>query len=57
MIENHTAFQGYYFFEHIGGDKNARDKFKDHEHYAHTKEFIEKYDMPAFDENYNTMTL
>ncbi|MFN3236680.1 MAG: HD domain-containing protein [Pseudomonadales bacterium] len=57
LLENHTAFQGYYFFEFIGADKNAREKFKDHPHYEYTKEFIEKYDMPAFDENYDTMKL
>ena len=57
MLENHTVFQGYYYFDLIGGDKNARDKFRDHPHYEHTREFIEKYDMPAFDENYDSMTL
>lgn len=57
LLENHTAFQGYYFFEYVGGDKYAREKFKDHPHYEYTKEFIEKYDMPAFDENYDTMPL
>ena len=57
MLENHTVFQGYYYFDLIGGDKNARDQFRDHPHYEHTREFIEKYDMPAFDENYDSMTL
>ena len=57
LLEHHTAFQGYYFFEFIGADKNAREKYKDHPAYEHTKEFIEKYDMPAFDENYDTMSL
>ena len=47
MLENHTEFQGYYYFEHLGGDKNARDVHKDSPHFEHTKEFIEKYDMPA----------
>ncbi|MGB0692032.1 MAG: HD domain-containing protein [Pseudomonadales bacterium] len=57
MLENHTVFQGYYYFEHLGGDKNARDVHKDSPHFEHTKEFIEKYDMPAFDENYDSMSL
>jgi len=57
MLENHTVFQGYYYFEHLGGDKNARDQHKDNPHFEHTKEFIEKYDMPAFDENYDSMAL
>jgi len=57
MLENHTVFQGYYYFEHLGGDKNARDVHKDSPHFEHTKEFIEKYDMPAFDENYDSISL
>jgi len=57
MLENHPVFQGYYYFQHIGGDRNARDQFKDHPHYAHTLEFIEKYDMPAFDHGYESMPL
>lgn len=57
MLENHTVFQGYYYFEHLGGDKNARDVHKDSPHFEYTKEFIEKYDMPAFDENYDSMSL
>tara|TARA_R110002072_G_scaffold20841_4_gene75213 strand:- start:33366 stop:33917 length:552 start_codon:yes stop_codon:yes gene_type:complete len=57
MVENHTAFQGYYFFEFVGADKNAREKFVDHPAYQHTRDFIEKYDMPAFDENYDTMSI
>ena len=57
MLENHTIFQGYYYFHHIGGDKNARDVHLGNPHFEYTKEFIEKYDMPAFDENYDSMTL
>ncbi len=57
MLANHTIFQGYYYFEHVGGDKNARDVHKDSPHFEHTREFIEKYDMPAFDENYDSMSL
>ena len=57
MLENHTVFQGYYYFEHLGSDKHARDRFKDHPYYQYTKEFIEKYDMPSFDQDYDTMSL
>ena len=57
MVENHTVFQGYYYYEHLGADKNARDVHKDNPHFEHTKQFIDKYDMPAFDETYDTMPL
>lgn len=57
MLENHPIFQGYYYYEHIGGDKNKRDQFKDNPHFEHTREFIEKYDMPAFATDYDSMSL
>ena len=49
MVKHHGIFQGYYFFHYLGLDRNLRDQFKDHPHYAQTLEFIEKYDAPAFD--------
>jgi predicted HD phosphohydrolase len=49
MVEKHGIFQGYYFFHHIGMDRNLRDNFKAHEHYGRTEEFCAKYDGPAFD--------
>ncbi len=57
LLANHTVFQGYYYFEHLGGNKDAREKHKGNPHYEHTLEFIEKYDMPAFDENYDTLPI
>ena len=49
MVKHHGIFQGYYFFHYMGLDRNLRDQYKDHPHYAQTLEFIEKYDAPAFD--------
>ena len=41
----------------ICGDRNARDKFKDHEHYQATINFCENYDQSSFDPNYKSMSL
>ena len=57
MLQNHPIFQGYYYFEYLGGNKDAREKFADHPHYEHTKEFVELYDMPAFDSEYDSLPL
>ena len=57
MLENHPIFQAYYYNEHMGGDKNAREKFKDNPHYEHAREFVDNYDMPAFDPSYESMNL
>ena len=57
MVQNHGIFQGYNFFHHIGMDRNMRDMFKGHAHYARTEEFIALYDDPAFDGHYETLPL
>lgn len=57
MVANHGAFQGYYFFEHIGLDKNMRDQFKDHPHYEYTAQFCHLYDQKAFDKDYESEPL
>jgi predicted HD phosphohydrolase len=57
MVQNHGIFQGYNFFHHIGLDRNLRDNFKGHEHYARTEEFIALYDNPAFDAKAETLPI
>ena len=57
IVQNHGIFQGYNFFHHLGLDRNMRDKFRDHPHYAAAVEFIDKYDCPAFDPDYDTLPL
>src|SRR5690606_8605718 len=49
MVQNHGIFQGYYFFHHLGLDRDMRERFAGHEHYARTEEFCALYDNPAFD--------
>ncbi len=57
MVEHHGMFQGYYFFHHVGLDRNMRDQFLDHPHYARTAEFCELFDSPAFDTRGETLPL
>jgi predicted HD phosphohydrolase len=52
MVEHHGVFQGYYFWHHIGLDRNTRDRFRGHEFYDYTEEFCAKYDQVAFDAEY-----
>jgi len=49
MVEKHGIFQGYYFFHHIGMDRNMREQFRGHPHFARTAHFCDKYDGPGFD--------
>jgi predicted HD phosphohydrolase len=57
ICENHGAFQGYYYFHYVGMDRNVRDNFRDHPHFAACAEFCEKYDQSAFDPDYDTLPL
>lgn len=57
IVQQHGLFQGYYFFHHIGLDRDAREVFRGHPSFAVTAEFAEKYDQPAFDVHYETAPL
>ena len=57
ICQQHGAFQGYYFFHFIGGDKNAREAFRNSPYFAACEEFCAKYDQAAFDPEYDTLPL
>ena len=57
IVRHHGLFQGYYYAHHMGGDRNARDRFKDHPFFDATVRFCEQWDQPSFDPAYDTMPL
>ncbi len=57
MVEKHGIFQGYYFWDYIGLDSQAREEFRGHEFFDHTEEFCAKYDQTAFDSEYKSNPL
>ena len=57
LLQNHGIFQGYYFFHHLGMDRNLRDQFLGHPWFEHTASFCEKWDQTAFQTDYDTMPL
>lgn len=57
MVQHHGIFQGYYFFHHIGLDRNLREQFRGHPHFNLTEEFCALYDNPAFDPNAETLPI
>jgi predicted HD phosphohydrolase len=57
MVDKHGIFQGYYFWHHIGMDRDTRDQYADHEFYEYTEEFCAKYDQTAFDPAYTSPEL
>ena len=57
MVQHHGIFQGYYFFQHLGMDRNMREQFRNHPCFERTEEFCARYDGPAFDRNAETLPL
>lgn len=57
MVEHHGIFQGYYFFQFGGLDRDMRDRFEGHPAYERTAMFCARHDQNAFDPAYDTMPL
>jgi predicted HD phosphohydrolase len=57
IVEHHGIFQGYYFFHHLGLDRNLRDRYREHPYWRDCAEFCAKYDQNCFDPDYDTLPL
>lgn len=57
IVEQHGLFQSYYYAHHFGGDRNARDRFKDHPWYKSCESFCAKWDQASFDPRFPTLPL
>ena len=52
IVEKHGLFQNYYYVHHFGGNRNARDEFRDHPWYQACKDFCANWDQNSFDPDY-----
>src|SRR6478735_2423087 len=60
MILVHQDFQGRHYYEHFGGDPDAREQHRDAltpEQFALAERFADEWDQIAFDPNYDTLPL
>jgi predicted HD phosphohydrolase len=57
IVKHHGIFQGYYFFHHVGLDRNMRDRYRDHPHWQACADFCAAYDQNSFDPGYDTLSL
>ena len=57
MMDKHGIFQGYYFFHHLGLDRDMRDEFRGHPWFEYTAQFCHLYDQNSFDPAYESMPL
>jgi predicted HD phosphohydrolase len=52
VIKHHGVFQMYYYAHHCGGDRDARNRYKDHPYYDSAVRFCHEYDQNCFDPDY-----
>ena len=57
IVKHHGVFQGYYYFHFYGLDREAREKYRDHEHYQACVDFCANWDQASFDPDYDTYPL
>ncbi|MDE2347685.1 MAG: HD domain-containing protein [Gammaproteobacteria bacterium] len=52
IVEQHGLFQSYYFAHHLGGDRNGRERFREHRWYPACRDFCANWDQNSFDPDY-----
>jgi hypothetical protein len=57
LVQHHVIFSGYYFFQFVGLDRDAHKALRGHPAYDRTRHFVERWDGPSFDPNYDTLPL
>ena len=57
VVKHHGVFQGYYYSHHLGGDRNARDRFAESPHYDACVAFCAEYDQNCFDPGYDNLPI
>jgi hypothetical protein len=56
IVAHHGLFQGYYYYHHIGKDRDGRERLRGHPHYQACVDFCERWDQSSFDPDYDTLT-
>lgn len=57
IIKHHGLFQTVYYAHHLGGDKNARERFRGHQWFDDAAKFCEDYDQNCFDPDFQSKPL
>jgi predicted HD phosphohydrolase len=52
VIRHHGVFQSYYYAHHLGGDRDARDRYAGHRWARLCEEFCERWDQSSFDPDF-----
>ena len=57
VVRHHGVFQGYHYWDRIGFDRDARDRYRGSPHFDAAVHFCAAWDQRAFDPEYDTLPL
>lgn len=57
VVKHHGVFQGYYYYHHLGGDRDARERYEASPFYSDCVTFCAQYDQNCFDPDYDTLPI
>ena len=57
VVRHHGVFQGYHYWDKLGLDKNARERYRDSPFFDAASHFCATWDQVSFDPSYDTLPL
>lgn len=57
VVRHHGVFQGYHYWHKMGGDRNARERYRASPYFDVTAHFCAEWDQRAFDPDYQSLPL
>jgi predicted HD phosphohydrolase len=57
IVQQHGLFQKFHYVHHLGGNRNARDRFGNHPWFESCKDFCSDWDQCSFDPEYPSKPL
>ena len=57
IVKTHGVFQMVYYARHVGGDPDAREKYRGHKWFADAEKFCAEYDQNCFDPAFQSKPL
>ncbi|WP_430334420.1 HD domain-containing protein [Rhodococcus sp. ACT016] len=57
VVKHHGVFQGYHYWDRLGLDVNARDRYQNSPYFDTCAHFCAEWDQVSFDPNYDTLPI
>ena len=57
VVRHHGVFQGYHYWDKLGLDRNARERYRGHPSFDAAAHFCAAWDQVSFDPDYDTLPL